>query len=59
MNNPDDDNDPVTDGLTALMSSAAMAHEMFLSYVAAGFTEPQAIYLVAQILTAGLRTPGT
>jgi hypothetical protein len=40
--------------LSALMVGAAMTHELFRTYVEAGFTEPQALYLVAQLLTASI-----
>jgi hypothetical protein len=33
---------------TPLADAAVAIHEMFLSYVAAGFTEQQALYLIAQ-----------
>jgi hypothetical protein len=48
---PEEPQDPVTE----LMALAAQTHEMFLSYLAAGFTEPQALYLVASVITAGIR----
>lgn len=35
-----------------LTTSAVALHEMYLAYVAAGFTEAQALYLVGQILAA-------
>lgn len=38
------------DPLTALGAAAQQLHEVFLSYVEAGFTESQALYLIAQIL---------
>lgn len=43
------------DPITQLAIGAAAAHELFTSYVAAGFTEQQALYLTAQLITAGLR----
>lgn len=45
------------DPITQLAVAAASAHEMFTSYVAAGFTEAQALYLVGQILASALRGP--
>jgi hypothetical protein len=41
------------DPITALVQAAASVHEMFLAYLAAGFTEQQALYLIAQVLAAG------
>jgi hypothetical protein len=41
--------------LSALMVGAAMVHELWRTYVGAGFTEQQALYLVAQLLTASVR----
>jgi hypothetical protein len=41
------------DPITALAAGAAATHEMFLSLVRAGFTEQQALYIIAQILAAG------
>lgn len=38
------------DPITPTQEGAAKAHELFLSYVAAGFTASQALYLVAQLL---------
>lgn len=43
--------DPITD----LAAGAAQLHELYESYVLAGFTEPQAMQMVIAILTAGLR----
>lgn len=42
-------NDPVS----ALAEGAAQMHELFSSYVNAGFTEQQALYLVGQLLRQG------
>lgn len=55
MDDCEPDHEHVINGLTALMAGAAATHEMFLAYVAAGFTEAQALYLVAQLLAAGMR----
>jgi hypothetical protein len=44
-----------TEPLTALVEAAAQVHEMFLAYLKVGFTESQAIYLVAAVLTASMR----
>lgn len=41
-----------SDSLTPLAASAAKVHELWSAYVAAGFTEQQALYLVAQIVIA-------
>jgi hypothetical protein len=38
------------DPMTALMEAASMTHEMFKSYINAGFTEQQALYLVSQLV---------
>lgn len=45
------------DPITQLAEGAASAHELFLAYVAAGFTENQALYLVAQMVTVAMRGP--
>lgn len=45
----------IQDPLSALAMAATAAHEMFRCYVEAGFTEQQALYLTAQVLTANLR----
>jgi hypothetical protein len=42
------------DPITQLASAAAQLHELYLSYLAAGFTEAQAFDLVKTILTAGV-----
>lgn len=44
------------DPMTLMAEAASAAHELFTSYVDAGFTSGQAIYLVGQILTASLRS---
>jgi hypothetical protein len=38
-----------------LMEAATSTHEMFRSYVAAGFTDSQALYLTGVIISAALR----
>jgi hypothetical protein len=43
--------------MTELGESAVHMHEVFLSYVQAGFTEQQALYLVGQALKAMLTPP--
>ena len=43
------------DPMTQMAEGAIQAHEIFSSYVAAGFTEGQAITLVAAILSAFIR----
>lgn len=45
------------DPITQLAEGAASAHELFTAYVAAGFTENQALYLVGQLITAAMRGP--
>lgn len=47
--------EPVQNPLTDLMAGAAMMHELFRTYVEAGFTESQALYLIGQMLTANMR----
>lgn len=42
--------DGPADPFSELQQAAASLHELFVSYVGAGFTEQQAIYLVGQIL---------
>lgn len=44
----------IQDPLSALAMAATATHEMFRSYVHAGFTEQQALYLTAQVLIAGM-----
>jgi hypothetical protein len=43
------------DPITVLAEGAAQAHEVFLAYIAAGFSEQQALYLTAQVITAAIR----
>lgn len=38
-----------------LVEAGTAIHEMFRSYVVAGFTEPQALYLVGSLLAAQVR----
>lgn len=40
-------NDPITD----LAAMAVQLHELYESYLAAGFTEHQALYLVGRMVT--------
>ncbi len=47
------------DPITQLAEGAASAHELFLAYVNAGFTENQALYLVAQMVTTAMRGPAS
>jgi len=47
----------IQDPLSVLAMAATATHEMFASYVQAGFTEQQALYLTAQVLTANMRGP--
>jgi hypothetical protein len=46
--------------MTVMGEGAAELHELYSSYVAAGFTPAQAVYLVGQVLralTAAAQTP--
>lgn len=43
------------DPLTPLAETAARAHEVYLAYRAAGFTDRQALYLVGCQIKAGVR----
>jgi hypothetical protein len=45
---------PISD----LAQAATQLHELFSAYVAAGFTEPQALYLIGQLLRAQAQQPG-
>jgi hypothetical protein len=45
------------DPITQLAEGAVATHELFLSYVRAGFTEQQALYLVGQMIVAAARGP--
>lgn len=47
--------DESQDPLTELQQGAAQAHELYLSYVGAGFDEQQALYLTGKVITAGIR----
>jgi hypothetical protein len=40
-------------GLSPLLDAAVQAHELFLSFIEAGFTEEQAIKLVIGLLKSG------
>jgi hypothetical protein len=51
---PDDFDSP----LTELAAMAAMHHEMYRSYVDAGFTEEQAFRIVLTVISGGLATGG-
>jgi hypothetical protein len=42
-----------------MAESAVQPHQVFRSYVDAGFTEQQAIYLTGQILAASIRGPSS
>ncbi|MGI5274856.1 hypothetical protein ACQEUU_37385 [Nonomuraea sp. CA-218870] len=42
------------DPITQLAAGAAQLHELYASFVAAGFTESQALYLVGQALAASI-----
>lgn len=41
--------------ITPLAEGAAQAHELFQSYVDAGFTRQEALYLIGQMLTAAIQ----
>ena len=47
-------NDSPQDPFTALQASAAQLHELFLSYVNAGFSREEALGLAGVILSAGV-----
>ena len=47
---PDSPQDPITD----LAAGAAQLHELYVSYLNAGFTREEALRLVIGILTAGM-----
>lgn len=47
------------DPITQLAEAAVATHELFVSYVGAGFTENQALYLVGQTIAAAVRGPAT
>jgi len=42
------------DPITQLAAAAVGLHELFTSFVTAGFSESQALYLVGQALTASI-----
>ena len=44
------DHDSTADELPILMQAAIATHEMFLHYLAAGFTEDQALKLIAHTI---------
>jgi hypothetical protein len=44
------------DPLTELAAGAAQLHEVFLSYVGAGFSEAQAMQIVIAVLAAGMES---
>ena len=51
-----DDSDQMPDSpVTEMGQNAAALHEQFMSYVNAGFTRPEALHLIAAILTAHIR----
>lgn len=47
------------DPMSELATAAASLHELYLSLVAAGFTETQALYLVGQAMTGQQNQGGT
>jgi hypothetical protein len=50
-----DDGAGPKDPLTGLLQGATVMHEIFRTYMAAGFTESQALYLIG-VLTAAVAT---
>jgi hypothetical protein len=40
------------DPITPLMEGTTQQHELFMAYIASGFTRKEALYLIGQILTA-------
>lgn len=50
------DEDP-QNPFTMLAANAALLHEMYVSLVTAGFSEAQALYLVAQMCLGGKGSP--
>lgn len=59
MDPVNDQADPLGDSVpTPLMQGAAVMHESFKAYVAAGFTEAQAIAIVTQLLIAAMKSQG-
>lgn len=57
MNDDTRKDQQVQDPLSSLMAAATATHELFRTYIEAGFTEAQALYLVGQMVTANLRGP--
>lgn len=43
------------DPITQLAEGAAQLHELFVSYMNAGFTESQALFLIGQMLQASIK----
>lgn len=43
--------------LPDMRTAAVATHEMFISYVEAGFTQEQALFLVSQMVIAASRPP--
>lgn len=52
------DNRLPPDPISSLGEIASNTHEMFSSYVEAGFTEQQALYLTGQIISAMIEGNG-
>lgn len=46
------DRDLPTNGPTPLMDAAVLLHELFITYMAAGFGREEALYLVAEQIKA-------
>lgn len=49
---------PSSEDLTVLAQAAVSLHEMYRSYVDAGFTEAQSLHLITAILTVGITNSG-
>lgn len=47
----------MADGMGLMDQAAITAHETFMAFLRAGFTEPQALTLVSNIMTANLSNP--
>lgn len=54
---PDENTEGPRDPFSTLAEAAVQIHEMYLSYLRAGFTEGQALYLTACAFTGGPKAP--
>lgn len=52
---PENNRDEIQEHITQMMMAAVTLHEAFLSFVDAGFTESQAITLVASLLNGAAK----